>query len=333
MKLRIGIACVLLLLSVALRLGAQDSAQAPAQKSNHQLSDPQLRQNPFEIPRNFEPAEGEEYRIGNGDEITLDFSGRPEMQAKLTVGPDGRISLPLVGDILLADRTRSEAAKTVESALAEYYSNMAVMITVTKYTANRILVLGAVDHPGMYTFDSTPTLLEALSRGLETGASKIGQMPERCAVYRGHDQVLWVELKALLESGNIAADLRLRRDDVVYVPSLAERFVSVLGEVNHPGAIQLTRTSTLASVLAAAGGYTGKAGNKPHIQIVDPANGTSRIISFQELLDPVRSLEVTLRPGEIIYVPQSGFYRATYFLERLSPLTTLATLSAVTGAL
>jgi hypothetical protein len=89
----------------------------------------------------------------------------------------------------------------------------------------------------------------------------------------------------------------------------------------------------LASVLAAAGGYTGKAGNKPHIQIVDPANGTSRIISFQELLDPVRSLEVTLRPGEIIYVPQSGFYRATYFLERLSPLTTLATLSAVTGAL
>ena len=333
MKLRIGIACILLLLCGALRLRAQEPVQPPVQKSIRPAPDPQLKQDPYEIPRNFEPAEGEEYRIGNGDEITLDFSGRPEMQTKLTVGPDGRITLPLVGEILLADHTRADAAKTIEAALAEYYSNMAVMVTITKYTANRILVLGAVDHPGMYTFDSTPTLLEALSRGLETGASKIGQMPERCAVYRGHDQVLWVELKALLESGNIAADLRLRRDDVVYVPSLAERFVSVLGEVNHPGAVQLTRTSTLASVLATAGGCTGKAGNKPHVQIVDPANGTSRIISFQELLDPARSLEVTLRPGEIVFVPQSGFYRATYFLERLSPLTTLATLSAVSGAL
>ena len=333
MKLRISIACVLLLLPGVFSLRAQEPEQAPGQESTHQSPDPQLKQNPVEIPRNFEPAEGEEYRIGNGDEITLDFSGRPEMQAKLTVGPDGRISLPLVGDILLANHTRAEAAKAIETALAEFYSNMAVMVTVTKYTANRILVLGAVDHPGMYTFDSTPTLLKALSRGLETGAARFGQMPERCAVYRGHDQVLWVELKSLLESGNIAADLRLRRDDVVYVPSLAERFVSVLGEVNHPGAVPLTRNSTLASVLAAAGGYTGKAGNKPHIQIVDPANGTSRIISFEDLLNPARSLEITLRPGELIFVPQSGYYRATYFLERLSPLFTLATLSAVTGAL
>jgi len=103
--------------------------------------------------------------------------------------------------------------------------------------------------------------------------------------------------------------------------------------VNRPGAVTLTNTSTLASVLAAAGGYTNKAGNKPHIQIVDPANGTSRIFSMNDLLNPARSLEVTLRPGEIVFVPQSGFYRATYFLERLSPLTTLATLSAVTGAL
>jgi polysaccharide export outer membrane protein len=292
-----------------------------------------LKLNPLLIPSNFEPAAGEEYRIGNGDEITLDFSGRPEMQAKLTVGPDGRITLPLVGDILVADRTRVEAAKTVETALAEFYSNMAVMVTVTRYTANRILVLGAVDHPGMYTFDGTPTLLEALSKGLETGASKIGQMPERCAVYRGRDQVVWVELKTMLESGNIAADLRLRRDDVVYVPSLAERFVSVLGEVNKPGAVPLTPHTTLASVLASAGGYTNRAGNKPHIQIVDPANGTSRTVSMNDLLDPARSLEITLRPGEIVYVPQSGFYHATYFLERLSPLTTLATLTAVGGAL
>ena len=131
-------------------------------------------------------------------------------------------------------------------------------------------------------------MLEALARGgVETGPeqirtkSRVNQIPERCAIYRGSDQVVWVELRAMIESGNALADLRLRRDDVVYVPSISERFVSVLGEVQHPGAIPLAHNSTLASVLAQAGGLTDHAGNNPHIQIVDPASGSSRVLSLQ----------------------------------------------------
>jgi polysaccharide export outer membrane protein len=335
MKLRIGIACILLLLMAAGRLGAQEPAQPFAQNAAQEPPDPQLKPNPIDALRNFEPAADEEYRLGRGDEILVDFSGRPEMQAKLVVGPDGRISLPLIGDIMLADHTRSEAAKAIEAKLAEFYSNMSVMVTVTKYTSNKILLLGAVEHPGVLAFDGTPTLLEALTRGgLSTGAvNKVGQIPERCAIYRGHDQVIWVELKELIESGNTLADLRLRRDDVIFVPGTTEHFVSVLGEVTRPGAIPLTSTSTLATILSAAGGFTDKAGNMPHIQIVDPASGSSRNLSFKDVLNPVRSLEITLKPGEIIFVPRSGFYKATYVLERLNPLTTVMTMAMLTGAL
>ena len=262
------------------------------------------------------------------------------MQAKLVVGPDGRITLPLAGDIMLAGLTRPEAAKAIESALANYYTNLSAQVTVTKYTANRVVLLGAVDHPGMYTFDGTPTLLEVLARGgVEAGPNKSGsspevnQIPERCAIYRGSDQVVWVELRGMMESGNAMADLRLRRDDVVYVPSSSERFISVLGEVQHPGAIPLAYNSTPASILAQAGGVTDHAGNNPHIQIVDPATGSSRVLSLKDLLDPVKSREVTLKPGEIMFIPKSGFYRATYVLERLSPLVTLATMAMYSGAL
>jgi polysaccharide export outer membrane protein len=158
---------------------------------------------------------------------------------------------------------------------------------------------------------------------------KVSQIPERCAIYRGQNQVVWVELKSLIESGNTLADLRLRRDDVIYVPSMAERFVSVLGEVQHPGAVPLTNNSTLASVLAEAGGFTNKAGGKPHIQIVDPAKGTSRVISFNDVLNPVKTLELTLRPGEIIYVPMSGFNKAAYVMEKINPMTSVATMAMV----
>jgi len=356
MKRRIGFTCALLLLSAAGRLEAQDPAQIQAddkaqieariraQEASQQTpqpnAQPSLKQNPLELLRKFEPSPDEEYQIGKGDEITVNFSGRPEMQAKLVVGPDGRITLPLAGDILVSGLGRPAAAKAIESALADYYTNLTVQVTITKYTANRVLLLGAVDHPGSFAFDGTPTLLEVLARGgVQAGPNKSGstpdvnQIPERCAIYRGTDQVVWVELRAMMDAGNALADLRLRRDDVVYVPSTSERFVSVLGEVQHPGAIPLAFNSTLASMLAQAGGITNQAGSNPHIQIVDPASGTSRVFSMKDMLDPIKSRELTLRPGEIIYVPKSGFGRATYVLERLSPLVTLATMALYSGAL
>ena len=72
--------------------------------------------------------------------------------------------MPLAGDVMLDGLTRGDAAKAIDTALSGYYSNLASQVTVTKYTANKILVLGAVEKPGVLTFDGTPTLLEALTR-------------------------------------------------------------------------------------------------------------------------------------------------------------------------
>ena len=318
----------------ARQVQAQIEARIHAQEASPPPTEPILKANPLDKLRKFEAGADAEYRLGKGDEISVDFAGRPQMHATIVVGPDGRISLPLAGEVMVADLTRAEAAKAVETALSSYYTNLEVQVSVTKYTANRVLLLGAVEHPGSLTFDGTPTLLEAITRGgVVTESNKTGQIPERCAIYRGNDQVVWVELRALMESGNTLADLRLQRDDVIYVPSASERFVSVLGEVLHPGAIPLTYKSTLASVLAEAGGISDHAGNNPHIQIVDPATGSSRILSMNDVLDPVKSLEVTLRPGEIVYVPKSGFYRATYVLERINPLINVGSMALFTGVL
>jgi polysaccharide export outer membrane protein len=335
-------ACAGLLFAVVAKLACQTAApetpaaarQAVGAEPSGPVADPVLKPNPMDVLKQFEPSADEEYRLGKGDELTVDFAGRPEMQAKLVVGPDGRVTLPLAGELVLAGQTRSESAKAIAAALSSYYANIEAQVSVTKYTANTVVVLGAVDHPGVVTFEGAPTLLKALSiGGLQTDPKKVTQIPERCAIYRGQDQVVWVELKALIDSGNPMADLRLRRDDVIYVPNGAERFVSVLGEVHNPGAIPLLNTSTLASVVASAGGFTETAGNTPHIQIVDPANGKSRLLSFKDVLNPAKTLEVTLHPGEIVFVPRSGFNRATYVLQRLSPLMQLSTLSYMIGPL
>ena len=96
-------------------------------------------------------------------------------------------------------------------------------------------------------------------------------------IYRGNDQVLEVDLRTLLRSGSAMADIRLRRNDIVFIPSQADQFVTVLGEVRNPGAIPLTPESTLPSVLAQAGGLGDMAGTSPNIQIIEKSANSSRV--------------------------------------------------------
>jgi polysaccharide biosynthesis/export protein len=314
---------------------AQTSAAGDAASSN-----PQLKLSPLKTLQSFEPAENEEYALGPGDEVSLDFPGHPELSGKKVVGPDGRITLSLAGAVNVGDKNRNEAAKLVVEALSPYYKDLTVTINIDKYGSNRVVIIGSVQHPGVLYFDNTPTLLDVIARGgllasaTSTGPSAGGGpagvrdgIPERCAIYRGNDQVVWVDLRQLLQSGNSMADLRLRRNDIVFVPAQQEVFVSVLGSVMHAGAIALTPESTLASVLAEAGGLAE--GAAKNIQIIQPSTGKTMTIPFKSLLTLKGTDEVKLHAGDVVFVPQSGFFKSTYVIQRLSPVASIGAIAAV----
>jgi polysaccharide biosynthesis/export protein len=335
-------AVVLAVLShaVGYAVQAQEIAAKPTQ-----VSDPQLRLNPLKSLEKFEPAADEQYTLGPGDEISLDFPGRAELSGKKTVGPDGRITLPLAGPLSIADKTRTEAGKTIVAALSDYYKDLTVTVNIDKYGSNRVVLIGAVKTPGVMYFDTTPTLLDVIARGglmapaiggtAATTASLGGAaatelhdgIPERLAIYRGNDQVIWVDLKMLLQNGSSMADMRLRRNDIVFVPSEQQRFVSVLGSVSHPGAILLSPDSTLTSVLAQAGGLAEGASHK--IQVIQPSTGKSTVVNFSNLVSLKGMNEVTLHAGDVVYIPSSAFYKATYVIQRVSPAATLGIAAAV----
>ncbi len=284
---------------------------------------PVLKQNPADAIRQFQSGADEPYELGKGDEISLDVPGHPELSSKFVVGPDGRITLPLAGSVLVADKTREQAAAEIEKALGKYYSPISVTVAVDRYTSNHVLLLGAVEHPGVIDFTQPPTLLQVISRGgLVAQPNKAVEVPDRCAIYRGADQVLWVDLKALLDSGNPLADIRLKRDDIVYVPSQRERFVSVMGEVLHPGAVPITSSSNLTRVLEDAGGVKDTAGRSPQIQVIQPSTGRTTVVPYQSLLQ-ARQSDLVLHPGDVVFVPKSGFNRVSYVLDKMSPLITL----------
>jgi len=285
-----------------------------------------------------EPAANEEYTLGAGDQITLDFPGRTELTGVHTVGPDGRITLPLAGPVHVAGLTRADAGKAVTDALATFYTDLSVTVRIDKYTSNRVRVLGYVQHPGEITFDEQPTLLDAISKaGLIAPTAVVGGVPtatgsgipELCTIYRGNSETFQVQLRTLLMSGNQLADLRLRRNDIVYVPEPKEQFVSVLGEVARPGTVALTPASTLSSVLAQAGCCTEGGGFTPKVHVIQPSTGKEFDVSYKNLMTVAAQKEYTLHSGDVILIPKSGFYKATYIFTRLSPITSLAGLAAV----
>jgi polysaccharide export outer membrane protein len=306
----------------------------------------QLQQSSAEVLKAFEPAEDQEYELGAGDEITLTVNPASELTGKRVIGPDGRISLPLAGDIRIEGMTRAEAGAVIRSALSTYYQNVSVSLSVDRYVSNHILLLGNVERPGLISFDGTPTLLEVIARGgvsatearpaaglanSQAGLPASGALPELCMVYRGKQTLVTVRLRDLVKSGDPGANLRLKRDDIVFVPG-NNAYVSILGSVLHPGLLRLERTSTLTELLAEAGGLNDKGGRYPKIYVVHPSlgkvAGSIEAVSYEDIV-AARPVHPVLFSGDIIYVPESGFNRAADMLQKISPLISLVTVGAL----
>jgi polysaccharide export outer membrane protein len=307
---------------------AQTSTPAPA--ANPVTADPNLQRHPLNIEES-QPSAQEEYLLGPGDDIVVTVSGRPELSGPQVVGPDGRITLPVVGSVVVAEKSREDAAKAIDAALSQAYTGVLTsVVQVTKYGSNHILILGSVEHTGVVNFDEPPSLLEAITRaGSLVNADHSVQMPKKCVIYRGDDKVLNVNISDRFANNRALMDIRLRRKDVVFFPENQESLVSVIGEVLHPGPERLAQNTTIISLLSAAGNITEKAGNNPEIAIVQPSTGRVQKVRFKDLLDPRKGSDIALHDGDIVFVPRSGLAKTGFVFSQISPILGIGTLVAL----
>lgn len=272
--------------------------------------------------------ENETYYLGAGDEIHVEIWGYPELSGQHIIGPDGKITLPLLGPIKIAEVSREQAAATITQLFAPYYADLTTTVRVDRYASNRILVLGRVAKPGEVHFGMTrPTLLEAIAlaggfaeaEGL-TGAESLPF--SRCAVFRNRDQLVWIELAPLLTGEDLSLNLRLKRNDIVYIPELEERLVYVLGEVHRPGAFRLKPRMSFFELLAKAGGPTIDAA-PGRINLIRPHENLNQSIALAKLFSPDQKMNVALKEGDIIYVPTNTIAKINYAFRFLTPFSTL----------
>jgi polysaccharide export outer membrane protein len=110
------------------------------------------------------PWNEQEYRLGAGDKLRVEVYGESQLSQSLQVRPDGKITLPLVGDTAAAGRTAIEVRDAVATSLKEYITNPVVTVIVVEATAAQIYIIGEVGSPGAQVMTGPMTALQALAQ-------------------------------------------------------------------------------------------------------------------------------------------------------------------------
>jgi polysaccharide export outer membrane protein len=92
----------------------------------------------------------------------------------------------------------------------------------------------------------------------------------------------------------------------------------------------LKHNSTVASILGEAGGVSDAAGSNPEVQVVHRSKGDkTQYVRFKDLLKPNGGMEVSLYPGDIVYVPKSGISKVGFVMQQLAPFLSMGSFAAL----
>jgi protein involved in polysaccharide export with SLBB domain len=299
-------------------------SQAPELTSTF-TTEPVKQQDLFASPeqiRAFAQDVSSEYLLGPGDELSLKIWNRPEISKEsIVVGPDGIINILRIGSIQVSGRTREAVTQEIAQRLSAFYENPEVMLAVTSYNNNKAFVLGRVENPGVVKFPGNGTLLEALSLAGGLPVRQSEAFLTKCAIIRGNDQIIWVDLRELLNNGNMALNAPIRNNDVIFIPESEDELVYVMGEVAVPGALRLKTRLTYLDALMLAGGPTEFSDmTKTYLIRSDGAQGLTRHIDLKALITSGDMSEnYMLRDNDIIFVARSGLSNFNYVLRQILP--------------
>ena len=165
---------------------------------------------------------GGEYRIGVDDRVQVNVWRNPELSVTAPVRPDGKISVPIIGDVQAGGKTPSEVAETIKKRLSEFIRepNVAVILTELRSHAflTRVRVTGAVRTPRSINHRQGMTVLDAV---LEAGGVTDFASPNQARLYRktkDKTEVFQIDLGDILTKGKLETNLLLWPGDVITVP-------------------------------------------------------------------------------------------------------------------
>lgn len=168
-------------------------------------------------------AESEKYIIGALDELTVFVWRNPELGAKVQVRPDGRITTPLITDMVAVGKTPAQLADDIKAVLAKYIEAPLVSVMVDKFQgtfSQQIRIIGATEKPASIPYRANMTLLDAMIEvgGLSEFAAGDSARLVRQDKATGRQKEYDLKIARLIKRGDTRANVRLEPGDVIIIP-------------------------------------------------------------------------------------------------------------------
>ena len=165
----------------------------------------------------------DDYRVGVDDVVQISVWRNPELSMNVPVRPDGRISLPLIGDVFVGGKTPVEIAREIKTKLSEYIREPNVSVILVELRSHeylsRVRVTGSVVKQTSSPFRQGMTVLDVV---LDAGGVNEYAAPSRTRLYRksegGETKVYSVDLDGILNDGDLSTNYTLMPGDIVTVP-------------------------------------------------------------------------------------------------------------------
>lgn len=163
-----------------------------------------------------------EYHIGVDDTVDINVWRNPELSVTVPVRPDGKISMPLIGDVRAAGYAPEVVAKAIQNKLKDFVRDPNVTLMVTGLRSNeyltRLRITGAVGNPTSLNYRQGMTVLDAI---LAAGSVNDFASPNNTKLYRkikGKLRVISIDLGDILYKGKLETNIVLRPGDILTVP-------------------------------------------------------------------------------------------------------------------
>jgi polysaccharide export outer membrane protein len=161
----------------------------------------------------------DEYRIGIGDGLDIRVWRNEDLSVTVPVRPDGRISVPLAGDLMVGGKTPEEVSAMIVERLSTYIRDPNVTVIVTEPGLRyRVRVTGAVNDPVTIPYSQGMTVLDVV---LEAGGPNEYANASRTMLYRASGEALPIALDRILNRGDMATNYPVGPGDTVTVPERA----------------------------------------------------------------------------------------------------------------
>jgi polysaccharide export outer membrane protein len=212
------LACLLLVANIA--LGSDSDKSAGVQDVETASPTEQAAKKTGDQPNTPSPKHvQDDYVIGPSDVLAINVWKDPELSRTVPVRPDGKISLPLIGELQVSGLTTLNVQQIVTQKLREYISDPEVAVIVQEVKSRTYTVLGKVVKPGSYALAKPTTVLEAIAvAGGFLDFAKKNKISIIRPTDKGSPGTLYFDYKKVTEGRNPEQNVEIKSGDTILVP-------------------------------------------------------------------------------------------------------------------